>query len=120
MQNNANAGHGEEENRMNTGVWVVLAFHLVLKAILCCIIRLLEIHYTETAIADLERLPPRVAGQIMRKIDRLQHGLQGDIKRLTQFDCDYRLRSGDYRILFDVEGQSVIIQRILHRGVAYD
>jgi len=29
---------------MNTGVWVVLAFHLVLKAILCCIIRLLEIH----------------------------------------------------------------------------
>ena len=56
----------------------------------------------------------------MRKIDRLQHGLQGDIKRLTQFDCDYRLRSGDYRILFDVEGQSVIIQRILHRGVAYD
>jgi mRNA interferase RelE/StbE len=76
--------------------------------------------YTETAIADLERLPPRVAGQIMRKIDRLQHGLQGDIKRLTQFDCDYRLRSGDYRILFDVEGQSVIIQRILHRRVAYD
>jgi mRNA interferase RelE/StbE len=80
----------------------------------------LEIHYTETAIADLERLPPRVAAQIMRKIDRLQHGPHGDIKRLTQFDHDYRLRSGDYRILFDLEGNRTIIQRILHRKEAYD
>ena len=71
-------------------------------------------------MADLERLPPRVVGQIMRKIDRLRQGLRGDIKRLTQFDCDYRLRSGDYRILFDVEGNRVIIQRILHRKDAYD
>jgi mRNA-degrading endonuclease RelE of RelBE toxin-antitoxin system len=80
----------------------------------------LEIYYTETAVADLERLPTRIAMQIMRKIDRLQHGLQGDIKRLTQFDHDYRLRSGDYRILFDVEGNRTIIQRILHRKEAYD
>jgi mRNA-degrading endonuclease RelE of RelBE toxin-antitoxin system len=71
-------------------------------------------------MVDLERLPPRVAGQIMRKVDRLQYGLQGDIKRLTQFDCDYRLRSGNYRILFDVEGNRAIIQRILHRKDAYD
>jgi mRNA interferase RelE/StbE len=80
----------------------------------------LEIHYTETAIADLERLPPRIAEQTMRKIDRLQNGLHGDIKRLTQFDHDYRLRSGDYRILFDVEDSRAIIQRILHRKEAYD
>jgi mRNA-degrading endonuclease RelE of RelBE toxin-antitoxin system len=78
------------------------------------------IQYTETALADLEKLPPRIAAQIMRKIDRLQAGLHGDIKRLTNYDHDYRLRSGDFRILFDVSGSKIIIQRIRNRKEAYD
>ena len=78
------------------------------------------IQYTETAIADLEKLPSRVAAQIIRKIDRLQHGLHGDIKRLTNYDHDYRLRSGDFRVLFDVSGNKIIIQRIKNRKEAYD
>lgn len=40
------------------------------------------IQYTETALADLGKLSPRIAAQIIRKIDRLQAGLHGDIKRL--------------------------------------
>ena len=80
----------------------------------------MEIRYTETALADLERLPTRAAGQIMRKIDRLRLGLHGDIKQLTQYDFAYRLRSGNYRILFDLDNRIVIIQRILHRKEAYD
>jgi mRNA-degrading endonuclease RelE of RelBE toxin-antitoxin system len=79
-----------------------------------------EIHYTETAIADLEKLPPRIAAQVMRKIDRLAFGLHGDIKRLTNYDHDYRLRSGDFRILFDVTGNKIIVQRIRDRKEAYD
>ena len=78
------------------------------------------IEITETALADLAKLPPHVAGQVLRKIERLKSGLHGDIKRLTAFDYDYRLRSGDYRILFDVEGQHITIQRILNRKEAYD
>ena len=80
----------------------------------------MSIEITETALADLAKLPPRIAGQIIRKINRLKSGLHGDIKHLTAFDCDYRLRSGDYRILFDVEGQHIIVQRILNRKEAYD
>ena len=80
----------------------------------------MEIHYTETAIADLERLPRRVAVQVMRKIDRLACGLRGDIKRLNNYDHDYRLRSGDYRILFDVIGRKIVVQRIRDRKEAYD
>ncbi len=44
----------------------------------------------------------------------------GDVKRLTNFDCDYRLRSGDYRVLFDVEDDRIIVHRVLHRREAYD
>ncbi|MBI2516042.1 MAG: type II toxin-antitoxin system RelE/ParE family toxin [Opitutae bacterium] len=79
-----------------------------------------SIQYTETALADLEKLPPRLAAQIMRKIDRLQAGLHGDIKRLTNYDYDYRLRAGDFRILFDVTGHKIIVQRIRNRKEAYD
>jgi mRNA-degrading endonuclease RelE of RelBE toxin-antitoxin system len=78
------------------------------------------IHYTETAIADLEKLPPRIAAQVVRKITRLQSGLHGDIKRLTNYDYDYRLRAGDFRILFDVTANKIIVQRIRNRKEAYD
>ena len=64
----------------------------------------MEIVYTQLAIDDLRRIPKRYARQIVAKISRLEHGLRGNIKRLTNFDVDYRLRSGDYRVLFDVEG----------------
>ena len=29
-------------------------------------------------------------------------GLKGDVKRLTNFTQEYRLRVGDYRILFEI------------------
>lgn len=63
----------------------------------------MEIEYTERALDDLGKIPPRFARQIMRKIDGLKTGLRGDIKRLQEFDVAYRLRSGDYRVLFDIE-----------------
>jgi len=80
----------------------------------------MEIIYTEVALEDLRRIPKRFAAQIVAKISRLEHGLRGNIKRLTNFDCDYRLRCGDYRVVFDVEGDEVLVHRVLHRREAYD
>jgi mRNA interferase RelE/StbE len=80
----------------------------------------MEIFYTEIALEDLRRIPKRFAMQIVAKVARLEEGLHGNIKRLTNFDCDYRLRSGDYRVLFDVEDDEVIVHRVLHRKQAYD
>lgn len=80
----------------------------------------MEISYTRIALEDLRRIPKRFAGQILTKVTRLEKGLHGDIKRLTHFDCDYRLRCGDYRVLFDIEENTIVVHRILHRRVAYD
>ena len=80
----------------------------------------MEIIYTDVALEDLRCIPRRFAAQIVAKISRLEHGLRGNIKRLTNFDCDYRLRCGDYRVLFDVEGDEVLVHRVLHRKEAYD
>jgi hypothetical protein len=48
----------------------------------------MEIVYTQLAIDDLRRIPKRYARQIVAKISRLEHGLHGNIKRLTNFDVD--------------------------------
>ena len=79
-----------------------------------------RIEYGSTALNDLDTLPERIRKQILRKIERLKSGLHGDIKHLRRADVAYRLRTGDYRILFDVEGDSIVIRRIGHRKNVYD
>jgi len=79
-----------------------------------------RIEYGPTAQADLESLPDKIRKQILRKIDRLKSGLHGDIKRLHHADAVYRLRMGDYRILFDVEGDIIVVRRLGDRKEIYD
>ncbi|MBL9187395.1 MAG: type II toxin-antitoxin system RelE/ParE family toxin [Opitutaceae bacterium] len=79
----------------------------------------MDIHYTDDALEDLRRIPLRHADQITRKVERLRGGLAGDIKALTNADSGYRLRSGDYRVLFDCDGRSVVVRAIKNRRDAY-
>jgi mRNA interferase RelE/StbE len=46
--------------------------------------------------------------------------LHGDIKKLKGHDIAYRLRMGNFRILFDVDGDAIIVRRIKDRKEAYD
>jgi mRNA-degrading endonuclease RelE of RelBE toxin-antitoxin system len=78
-----------------------------------------DIQYTTLALTDLRLLPPRFADQIIRKIERLRVGLVGDVKALTNAEAGYRLRSGDFRVLFDSDGKTVVIRRVLNRRDAY-
>ena len=43
----------------------------------------------------------------------------GDIKRLVQFQPTYRLRVGNYRVLFEIESDKIVVYRVLHRREAY-
>ena len=79
-----------------------------------------QIEYGDTSLDDLDALPSKQRAQILRKISRLQEGLHGDIKRLHEADFAYRLRMGDYRILFDVEAHVIVIRRIGHRKNIYE
>jgi mRNA interferase RelE/StbE len=79
-----------------------------------------RIEFADSVADDLRKVPKREADQILRKIERLQHGLHGDIKRLQNSDVGYRLRMGDYRILFDVEQDVIVIQKVGNRRDVYD
>jgi mRNA interferase RelE/StbE len=78
-----------------------------------------EIEYGASAIKDLDGLPERPRTQIIRKIERLRLGSHGNIKRLHEAEQAYRLRMGDYRVLFDVEGDVIIVRRVGHRKNIY-
>ena len=73
-----------------------------------------------TAERDLKRMSPEIAGRILRKIAALQHDLAGDVKRLVDFHPPYRLRVGDWRVLFDINSEVILVQRVRHRSEAYE
>ena len=79
-----------------------------------------KIIYVQKAEEDLDKLPARNALQIVRKIRRLEAGLHGDIKKLQNHDIAYRLRMGNFRILFDVDNDTITVRRIKDRKEAYD
>lgn len=68
---------------------------------------------------DLKAISNQDAQRIVAKIEALRNDLAGDVKRLTDFTPEYRLRVGVFRALFEVEGNKVVIYRIVNRKDAY-
>jgi mRNA interferase RelE/StbE len=79
-----------------------------------------EIYYQSQARGALDRLSPDVARRILKKIDALRHNLAGNVKRLKAYVPDYRLRVGDWRVLFEVKGNTIVVHDVKHRSEAYD
>ena len=71
------------------------------------------------ALRDLDSMVSNDRARIIDKIELMTENLRGDVKRLTNFTPEYRLRVGDYRILFEVEGEKLVIYRIKHRRESY-
>lgn len=57
--------------------------------------------------------------RVLAAIERLCEEMQGDVKRLTDFTPEYRLRVGNYRVLFEVIKSTIFVYRVLHRREAY-
>ena len=78
-----------------------------------------EIEFKPRAVKDLRAVNNNDAKKILLKIRAMENDLAGDVTRLTDFEPQYRLRVGNYRILFNVENDAVIIYRIKHRREVY-
>lgn len=81
--------------------------------------RRFQVVLTEHAIADLEEVSKEIRGQIQRDLKTLgtsplPSGTQ--IKRLKGFRPPiYRLRSGDFRVLFRIREDKVTVLRVIDR-----
>jgi len=71
------------------------------------------------AMKDIRRIPSQAQAGLLRRIEDMGDNLKGDVKKLADHTPEYRLRVGDYRVLFEIEGESVIVYRVLHRREAY-
>ena len=78
-----------------------------------------EIEIRKRAEKDLSKIPKSDAQNIADAIFALEDGLVGDIKKLTNFSPEYRLRIGDWRVLFEASKNKITIFRILHRREVY-
>jgi mRNA interferase RelE/StbE len=81
-----------------------------------------QVRYTRQAEKDLGRLDPPIRRRIVAGIDRLAAGDAVGVIRLRGADAAYRLRVGDWRVIFRrLDGELIIlVVRVLPRGRAYD
>ena len=77
------------------------------------------IEVKKQAIKDLKSIQKSDSARILDKIRLLEDNLKGNVKKLTNFTPEYRLRVGNYRILFEIEEERIIIYRIKHRKEVY-
>ena len=74
-----------------------------------------EFQYSKQAIKFLNKQPLRIRQYIVQAIKQIP---DGDIIKLQGRE-GYRLRVGNYRVIFDYEGRIVFINKIGNRGDVY-
>jgi len=68
---------------------------------------------------DLKAMSPPERERVVARLRMLEDDLRGDVKRLTNHIPEYRMRAGDWRALFEVAGDRIIVYRALHRREVY-
>jgi mRNA interferase RelE/StbE len=76
---------------------------------------------TPMAARELDELPVTIHGRVHRVLERLREfpnvsGAQPLRGNMAGF---YRVRTGDYRVLFRVQGDRLMVERIGHRDRFY-
>lgn len=78
-----------------------------------------EIIWEEKALSSLNKLDLLISKRIANKVDQLKENpFSRDVKKLKEFAM-FRLRVGDYRIIFDIQGKLIRILNVGHRRNIY-
>jgi len=79
-----------------------------------------NIEWKEHALQNLEKLENSISKRIIKKVEELsENPFSKDIKKLKG-SSDFRLRIGDYRIIFSIEKDILQILKVGHRKNIYD
>ena len=71
------------------------------------------------AVKDLKSIPLADRERIIARIEMLEDDLSGNVKKLSNHTPEYRMRTGNWRVLFEIESSRIMIYRILHRKESY-
>jgi len=79
-----------------------------------------ELIYTARAVKDIKKLDRVVQKKLKRALENFQKAPFSFGEKLISSKLGgYRFRAGDYRIIFDVEVEKIIILRVGHRREIY-
>ena len=77
------------------------------------------VQLAQSAAGDLDGIPDRLRSQIVEAIKSLANNplpTGSGVKKLKGFKPPlYRLRSGDYRVLYRIQSSAILIMRIIDR-----
>jgi len=82
---------------------------------------LFKIEWTEEAVRDLEKLDRQVAIRILRKLDWFSRNFARVVPEPLsgEFKGAYKLRVGDWRVVYTVEDGAIVVQYVGHRREIY-
>ena len=79
-----------------------------------------KIVWDEKVYDSLNKFEPTISRRILKKVDELsENPFSKDIKRLKGCD-DFRLRVGDFRVIFSIEQNTIQILKVGHRKNIYN
>ncbi len=76
--------------------------------------------YTQRAIKDIKKLEAEMRSRIGKTLLRYQDEPLKHAGKLTDSRLGtYRFRIGDYRVIFDIQDNDIIVLRVGHRNEIY-
>ena len=79
-----------------------------------------ELEIKPKALDDLKKLPKKEQVRMLEKIENATNDLSGNVIKLKDHEPQYRVRSGNYRALFNIEGNKMVVYRVKDRKESYD
>lgn len=76
--------------------------------------------YTKSAFKDIQKLDSVAKKRIKKKIEKYSQNPIQNAKKLVGSELgNYRWRIGNYRVVFDIKGNNIIVLRVGHRREIY-
>jgi mRNA interferase RelE/StbE len=82
-----------------------------------------SIEWKRSAAQELKKLPREVVGRIVKAVEQLSTDpYPSGVRKLVGAEHTYRIRVGDYRIIYSVRASALIIEiiRVGHRRDIYN
>ncbi len=79
-----------------------------------------ELVYTCRAEKDIKKLDPSIKTFLAKSLQKLKDNPQRYSEKLTNSKIgNFRFRTGDYRVILDIEGKDIVVLRVGHRKEIY-
>jgi mRNA interferase RelE/StbE len=81
-----------------------------------------QIEWKRSAVKELKKTPKETINRVVKAVEQLKiDPFPAGVRKLTGSECTYRIRVGDYRVIYSVYEDRLLIEivRVGHRKDVY-